>query len=73
MHLTSNDFADGDYLGAAHVLSAEYGFGCAGENQSPPRRKVVDHAIHFDRHRSDCVGVRQISALPSTVMQTASS
>jgi len=35
MHLTSNDFADGDYLGAAHILSAEFGFGCAGGNQSP--------------------------------------
>jgi len=35
MHLTSNDFADGDYLGAAHILSADFGFGCAGGNQSP--------------------------------------
>jgi Raf kinase inhibitor-like YbhB/YbcL family protein len=35
MHLTSKDFADGDYLGAAHILSAEFGFGCAGGNQSP--------------------------------------
>lgn len=35
MHLTSNDFADGDYLGAAHILSEDFGFGCAGGNQSP--------------------------------------
>jgi Raf kinase inhibitor-like YbhB/YbcL family protein len=35
MHLTSNDFADGDYLGAAHILSADFGFGCSGGNQSP--------------------------------------
>lgn len=35
MHLTSNDFADGDYLGSAHILSADFGFGCSGGNQSP--------------------------------------
>ena len=35
MYLTSNDFADGDYLGEVHVLSADFGFGCAGGNQSP--------------------------------------
>ena len=27
MKLTSNSFKDGDYLGQAHVLSGEYGFG----------------------------------------------
>lgn len=31
----SDSFEDGDYLGAAHVLSETYGFGCAGENISP--------------------------------------
>jgi Raf kinase inhibitor-like YbhB/YbcL family protein len=35
MKLTSNSFQDGDYLPAAHILSADYGFGCAGGNQSP--------------------------------------
>ncbi len=33
--VTSTSFDDGDYLGNDHVLSAEYGFGCAGGNQSP--------------------------------------
>lgn len=33
--LRSADFSEGDMLGRAHVLSAEYGFGCAGENLSP--------------------------------------
>src|SRR6058998_2662893 len=31
----SDSFKDGDYLGADHVLSETYGFGCAGGNQSP--------------------------------------
>ena len=31
----SNSFKDGDYLGQAHILSADFGFGCAGGNQSP--------------------------------------
>src|SRR5207302_10085308 len=35
MQLTSNSFNDGDYLAMDHVLSAEYGFGCSGGNQSP--------------------------------------
>ena len=33
--LHSSDFEDGDYLGADHILAEEYGFGCAGGNQSP--------------------------------------
>jgi Raf kinase inhibitor-like YbhB/YbcL family protein len=33
--LTSQSFRDGDYLPAAHILSQDYGFGCAGGNQSP--------------------------------------
>jgi Raf kinase inhibitor-like YbhB/YbcL family protein len=33
--IKSNNFNDGDYLGQAHILSAEFGFGCAGGNQSP--------------------------------------
>ena len=33
--VTSNSFKDGDYLGQAHILSADFGFGCAGGNQSP--------------------------------------
>jgi hypothetical protein len=31
----SNNFKDGDHLGQAHILSADFGFGCAGGNQSP--------------------------------------
>ena len=33
--VTSNSFKDGDYLGADHILSADFGFGCAGGNKSP--------------------------------------
>lgn len=31
----SNSFKDGDYLRADHILSADFGFGCAGGNKSP--------------------------------------
>ena len=33
--IKSDSFKDGDYLGAAHILSADFGFGCAGGNKSP--------------------------------------
>ena len=33
--VTSDSFKDGDYLGKDHILSADYGFGCAGGNRSP--------------------------------------
>src|SRR6516165_12292496 len=33
--LTSQSFKDGDYLAHVHILSKEFGFGCAGGNQSP--------------------------------------
>lgn len=33
--LTSQDLKQGDYLGADHVLSENYGFGCKGGNLSP--------------------------------------
>jgi Raf kinase inhibitor-like YbhB/YbcL family protein len=33
--LTSQSFKDGDYLDEKHILSKEFGFGCAGGNQSP--------------------------------------
>jgi Raf kinase inhibitor-like YbhB/YbcL family protein len=33
--VTSNSFKDGDYLGKDFVLSAGFGFGCAGGNTSP--------------------------------------
>ena len=33
--VTSDSFKDGDYLAQAHILSADFGFGCAGGNQSP--------------------------------------
>ena len=36
--LASASFADGAHLGADHVLSADYGFGCAGGNRSPHLR-----------------------------------
>jgi Raf kinase inhibitor-like YbhB/YbcL family protein len=35
LKLISNSFKDGDYLKADHILSADYGFGCAGGNKSP--------------------------------------
>jgi hypothetical protein len=35
MQISSNSFKDGDYLAMDHVLSADYGFGCAGANKSP--------------------------------------
>ena len=33
--VTSKSFRDGDYLGADFILSADFGFGCAGGNKSP--------------------------------------
>jgi len=33
--VTSQSFKDGDYLGKDHILSADFGFGCAGGNRSP--------------------------------------
>jgi Raf kinase inhibitor-like YbhB/YbcL family protein len=33
--LTSQSFRDGDCLPEAHILSKDFGFGCAGGNQSP--------------------------------------
>ena len=38
MRLVSDNFKDGDYLGQDHILSADYGFGCAGGNRSPHLR-----------------------------------
>ena len=38
MKLTSDSFKDGDYLGRDHLLSADYGFGCGGDNKSPHLR-----------------------------------
>jgi Raf kinase inhibitor-like YbhB/YbcL family protein len=35
MKLSSTSFNDGDYLAPDHILSADYGFGCGGGNQSP--------------------------------------
>jgi Raf kinase inhibitor-like YbhB/YbcL family protein len=33
--ISSKSFKDGDYLGKEHILSVDFGFGCAGGNQSP--------------------------------------
>jgi Raf kinase inhibitor-like YbhB/YbcL family protein len=33
--VSSNSFKDGDYLGKDHILSENFGFGCAGGNKSP--------------------------------------
>jgi hypothetical protein len=33
--VTSDSFKDGDYLGKDFILSSDFGFGCAGGNQSP--------------------------------------
>ena len=38
MKVTSTSFKDGEYLGPDHILSADYGFGCAGGNRSPQLR-----------------------------------
>lgn len=38
MTLTSDSFKDGDYLSEEHVLSEDFGFGCAGRNVSPHLR-----------------------------------
>jgi Raf kinase inhibitor-like YbhB/YbcL family protein len=38
MRLVSDSFKDGDYLGQDHILSGDYGFGCAGGNRSPHLR-----------------------------------
>ncbi len=35
MQVTSASFKDGEYLSMDHVLSEDYGFGCAGGNISP--------------------------------------
>ena len=35
MQVTSTSFKEGERLSMDHVLSAEYGFGCEGKNQSP--------------------------------------
>src|SRR5512140_2488236 len=35
MKVTSDTFKDGDYLQADQILSANFGFGCAGGNRSP--------------------------------------
>ena len=35
MTLRSSSFNDGDYLSNKHALSADFGFGCAGDNASP--------------------------------------
>lgn len=36
--VVSDSFKDGDYLHQDHVLSADFGFGCAGGNRSPHLR-----------------------------------
>ena len=36
--VVSDSFKDGDYLGKDHVMSADFGFGCAGGNKSPHLR-----------------------------------
>jgi len=36
--VTSNSFKDGDYLPNDFILSADFGFGCAGGNKSPHLR-----------------------------------
>jgi len=35
MQLTSKSLKDGDYLGREHILSADYGFGCAVATARP--------------------------------------
>lgn len=35
LKIVSASFKDGDYLSSTHILSAEVGFGCSGDNRSP--------------------------------------
>ena len=60
--LTSQSFRDGDYLDQKHILSKEFGFGCAGGNQSPQPgtndRVVIDNQ---DSHASAVVAVAEIT------------
>jgi len=35
--VTSKSFKDGGYLGADHILSADFGFGCAGGGNKSPQ------------------------------------
>jgi len=35
MILTSNNLTDSEFIKAKHILSEDFGFGCAGGNQSP--------------------------------------
>jgi hypothetical protein len=41
--LRSDSFKDGDYSGMDHILSADFGFGCAGGDQS---RHLADHGLY---------------------------
>ena len=43
--VTSNSFKDGDYLPKDFILSADFGFGCAGGNTSAA---VVGFNLHFN-------------------------
>jgi hypothetical protein len=38
--IISNSFKDGDYLSKDFILSADFGFGCAGDNKSPHLKMV---------------------------------
>ena len=43
--LTSPDFKDGDYLPQSMILSADFGFGCAGVDYEAPtevERPITD-------------------------------
>ncbi len=74
MHLTSNDFADGDYLGAVHILSADFGFGCAGGNQSPHLAwSDVPEGTSFFPARTACIGTKRskVTNRPSLAMASA--
>ncbi len=50
--VTSNSFKDGDTLPKDFILSADFGFGCAGGNKSPPP-EVVGRAHRHKKFRAD--------------------
>jgi hypothetical protein len=60
----SDNFKDGDYLGQDHILSADYGFGCAGGNRSPHFNTLAKPALmgHYGEGRtaSHAAGIRPV-------------
>src|SRR5438445_11125295 len=76
----SNSFSDGDYLANAHILSADFGFGCPGNNQSPhlawsgaPAETKSSAVTCFDPDAPTCSGFWQwlVVNIPPSVTELA--